>query len=463
MSGAELAERVLARAGRAGDLLVVVDETATAHLRWADNALTTSGTAEQRRLTVVAFAPAGAGTAAAVVSRGGAPTDRDLTELVARARRTADAGEPAPDAAPLVVATDTPAPSWGDPAAEVPVARLRGFSAGLGDAFAAARAAGHALYGYAEQRAGTTWLASTTGLRLRHVQPTSVLDLTARDGGGAASAWAGAGGVDLADGDLPALAARLRGRLDRVPRRRTLAPGRYEVLLPPACVADLMLHLYLNAGAADALDGRTVFAGRDGGTRIGDRLTSAPLTLGSDPAAPGLACAPFLVARASGAAGSVFDNGLPLAATRWMVDGELRGLVQTRHSADRTGQPVTPFVDNLVLAGPAGARPLADLIAGTRRGLLLTCLWYLRDVDPRTLLLTGLTRDGVYLVEDGEVVAALPNFRFNESPVALLDRVVEVGATERTLPREWGDYFTRMAMPSLRVADFAVSEVSPAV
>lgn len=463
MSGAELAERVLSRAGRGGDLLVIVDETETAYLRWADNALTTSGATRHRRLTVVAFAAARTGTAAAVVSQGGTLADPDLAELVDRARRSAGTGEPAQDAAPLAAPVGGPAMSWGDPAAEVPVERLHGFAAGLGDAFAAARAGRHALYGYAEQQATTTWLAATTGLRLRHVQPTSVLDLTARDAARAASAWAGVAGTDLTDADLPALAAGLRDRLAAVPPRRTLTPGRYEVLLPPACVADLMLHLYLNAGAADALDGRTVFAASDGGTRIGDRLTKAPLTLHSDPAAPGLACAPFVVARASGSAASVFDNGLPLAATRWMVDGELRALVQTRHSARRTGQPFTPLVDNLVMTGPPGGRPLADMIAGTQRGLLLTCLWYLRDVDPRTLLLTGLTRDGVYLVEDGEVVAALPNFRFNESPVALLDRVIEVGVTERALPREWGDYFTRMAMPALRVADFTVSEVSPAI
>ncbi|SBT42984.1 metallopeptidase TldD-related protein [Micromonospora auratinigra] len=462
MNGAELAERALAHAGP-DELLVLVDETSTAHLRWADNALTTSGTTRHRRLTVVALAAGTAGTAAAVLGQGGAPDDREVAALVARARATARSGPPAPDAAPLLTPAADPAPSWGESAADVPVDRLRGVASGLGDAFARARATGHALHGYAEQQAATTWLAGTTGLRLRHVQPTSVLDLTARDAAGTASTWAGVGGTDLTGTDLPGLAAGLADRLDAVPRRRALAPGRYEVLLPPACVADLMLHLYLNAGAADAADGRTVFSAPDGGTRIGDRLTEAPLTLRSDPAAPGLACAPFVTARASGSAASVFDNGLPLAATRWLVDGELRALVQTRHSAGLTGQPLTPQIDNLTLTGPPGGRSLAEMIAGTGRGLLLTCLWYLRDVDPRTLLLTGLTRDGVYLVEDGEVVAALPNFRFNESPVALLDRVVEIGATERTLPREWGDYFTRMAMPTLRVADFGVSEVSPAV
>ena len=96
---------------------------------------------------------------------------------------------------------------------------------------------------------------------------------------------------------------------------------------------------------------------------------------------------------------------------------------------------------------PGAAASLDDMIAGTGRGLLLTCLWYIREVDPQTLLLTGLTRDGVYLVENGEVTGAVNNFRFNESPVAMLGRITEAGATVPALPREWSDYFTRSAMP----------------
>jgi predicted Zn-dependent protease len=102
------------------------------------------------------------------------------------------------------------------------------------------------------------------------------------------------------------------------------------------------------------------------------------------------------------------------------------------------------------------------MIAGTKRGLLLTCLWYIREVDPEQLLLTGLTRDGVYLVEDGRVTAVVNNFRFNESPVDLLRRITEVGAAEQTLPREWNDYFTRTVMPPIRVPDFNMSTVSQA-
>jgi predicted Zn-dependent protease len=102
------------------------------------------------------------------------------------------------------------------------------------------------------------------------------------------------------------------------------------------------------------------------------------------------------------------------------------------------------------------------MIAATERGLLLTTLWYIREVDPQTLLVTGLTRDGVFLVENGEVTGAVNNFRFNESPVDLLGRATQASRTERTLPREWNEWFTRAAMPMLRVPDFNMSSVSPA-
>jgi predicted Zn-dependent protease len=123
---------------------------------------------------------------------------------------------------------------------------------------------------------------------------------------------------------------------------------------------------------------------------------------------------------------------------------------------------VAPDIDNLILDA-GGSRSLAEMVASTERGLLLTCLWYIREVDPATLLLTGLTRDGVYLVENGEVTGAVNNFRFNESPVGLLSRATEAGRTEATMPREWSDWFTRAAMPPLRVPDFHMSSVSQGV
>jgi predicted Zn-dependent protease len=131
--------------------------------------------------------------------------------------------------------------------------------------------------------------------------------------------------------------------------------------------------------------------------------------------------------------------------------------VQTRRTAALTAQAPTGHVDNLVMEGGTDARDLAEMIADTDRAILVTSLWYLRDVDPRRLLVTGVSRDGVYLVERGEVTTSLPDLRFNESLVELLDRVVEVGRTERTIPRERGDSLVRMAMPPLRVHRFDVS------
>jgi predicted Zn-dependent protease len=267
----------------------------------------------------------------------------------------------------------------------------------------------------------------------------------------------------MRDVDIAALDAELVRRLAWAGRTVDLPASRYETVLPPTAVADLMIYAYWTMSARDAHEGRTVFARPGEGTRIGERLSARPVSLWSDPSASGLRCAPFVVAHASGAEQSVFDNGLPVGRTEWIRDGTLAALLQTRHSAELTGLAMTPAVDNLGLTVGGARGSVDDLVAGLERGLLLTCLWYIREVDPQTLLLTGLTRDGVYLVEGGEVTGAVNNFRFNESPVALLDRFTAAGGTAPAFSREWGDYFPRTAMPALRVPDFNMSSVSEAL
>ena len=144
----------------------------------------------------------------------------------------------------------------------------------------------------------------------------------------------------------------------------------------------------------------------------------------------------------------MFDNGLPLSPTDWIAEGRLQRLRYHRAGAARSGATPAGFIDNLTLEVPGASGSLEELVARTERGLLLTCLWYIREVDPATMLLTGLTRDGVYVVEDGRVVGATNNFRFNESPVDLLARVSEVGASVRSLGREFGEFFNRTVMPA---------------
>jgi predicted Zn-dependent protease len=335
----------------------------------------------------------------------------------------------------------------------------------LGDAFDAARGTGRALYGFVEHEIDTYYVGSSTGLRLRHVQPTGHIGITGKVAGDLTrSAWVGQATRDFSDVDVRGLDAELARRLAWSERKIDLEPGRYDTVLPPTAVADLMIDAYWQMSARSALDGRSVFSrpGTSTGTRLGERLTPHPVTLRSDAGAEGLQCAPFVVARASSGSSSVFDNGLRTAPTSWIRDGELAALLQTRHSAELTGQSVTPMIGNLIMEVGGATGGIDDLVAGIDRGLLLTCLWYIREVDPATLLLTGLTRDGVYVVEGGEVVGASHNFRFNESPVDLLSRVRTGGTSEITLPREWGEFFPRTAMPPLLVEGYNMSTTSEA-
>ena len=460
----DLVERALA-AARSDDCIVIADEGSAANLRWAGNSLTTNGVSRSRQLTVIAISGSGDAARAGVVSRAGVTADQ-VAEIVAEAEHAAAEGSPAEDARPLVMpsaAVPGAASGWDEPPSATQIGVFAGFAAELGNSFATAASGGRKLYGFAEHQLTSTYLGTSTGLRLRHDQPTGRLELNAKSADMARSAWAGTGTRDFSDVDVSGLEADLGRRLGWAERSVELPAGRYETLLPPTALADLMIYMYWSAGAKDALDGRTVFSKPGGGTRIGERLSSQPVTLSSDPRAAGLQCAPFVVAHASGPDSSVFDNGLPLAPTAWIRDGSLAALISSRHSAAIAGVPVTPGIDNLTFAtSAAGAPSLEQMIASTGRGLLLTCLWYIREVDPQTLLLTGLTRDGVYLVENGEVTAAVNNFRFNESPVGMLGRLLEVGATVPTLPREWGDYFNRAAMPPVRVEGFNMSSVSQA-
>ncbi|MGA4542370.1 metallopeptidase TldD-related protein [Uniformispora flossi] len=455
----ELVERAL-ELSRADGCVVIAEETSTANLRWAGNALTTNGLSQGRSVSVVATVDGAEGVASGVVSRSGV-TAGQLEELVRAAEQAARDAGPAEDANPLLSGSAFAA-GFDEAPARTSIEVFRDFAPALGEAFARAAAGDRKLYGFAQHEVTSTYVGTSAGLRARHDQPTGTFELNAKSADMARSAWSGAATRDFADVDVAAAEADLEQRIAWAARRVDLPAGRYETVLPPSAVADLMIYLYWSSGARDAFEGRSVFSRPGGGTRVGDKLAALPLSLRSDPAYPGLECAPFSTTVASGDGTSVFDNGLGLGSTAWLNDGVLAALPANRYTAKLAGLPVAPEIDNLVLENPGADRSLADMVASTKRGLLLTCLWYIREVDPQTLLLTGLTRDGVYLVEDGEVVGAVNNYRFNESPVDLLGRVAEAGATERTMPREQGDYFSRAAMPPLRVPDFNMSSVSQA-
>ncbi len=437
--------------------IAIVQDTTSANLRWANNTLTTNGVMHSVDVTVIAFQ--GAGNAS--VSGTAASLDQ-VSALVADADRAAVLADEAADRAELV--TGDAAADWDDASGETSIGVFEEFAAQLGDAFGQADAERRILYGFVSHEVTTTYLGSSTGLRLRHVQPTGHYACTGKNVELTNSAWVGGATRDFSDVDGARMAADLAARLAWGERRLELPAGRYDTILPPSTVADLMIDAYWSAGARNADDGQTVFSRPGGGTRIGEQMVDSAVRLYSDPAHPGLECSPFEVAGGSSDRSSVYDNGLALGHTDWIRDGRLTSLIQTRHTAALTGQPTTPGIDNLVLDITGASGTEMDLVAGMEDGLLLTCMWYIREVDPQTMLLTGLTRDGVYRVQGGEITGAVNNFRYNESPMDLLRRFTHASETVPSFSREWGDdYFSRTATPALRIPDFHMSSVSQAL
>lgn len=437
---------------------VLVEHHGVAALRWANSTLTTNGLSTAQQVFVVAQPELPGGQASGTAS-GTVMEAADLAELVDRARRSAVGSGPARDAAPEVPCR-APSPDWAEPADGV----------GPGDLAAASRLLGEVLpardvehFGYAEHAVTTSYLGTTGGLRLRHAQPAARFELSGKSHGRTRSAWSGRSGRHLDGMDLDSTADEVRRGLAAQANRVEVPPGRHTIVLSPSAVADLMVYLFWSAGARDAIEGRSAFSRVGGGTRIGDQVATVPFWLRSDPHSPGLECADHLQGMYSSPVSSTFDVGLPIGATEWILAGALRALVTTRHSASLSGIAHTPPADNL-LAGVSGAGGTLDEVAArVGDGLVVTCLWYIREVDPQSLLLTGLTRDGVYVVRGGELVGAAGNFRFNESPLGMLSRIADAGTPTPCLPREWGDWFARTRMAPLAIAEFNLSSTSEAV
>lgn len=450
----QVVDAVLAEAahrGRADETIVLVTDRTDASLRWAGNSMTTNGESVSRSTTVISIVRRGNSAHVGSV-RSSEVEPAAIGALVAASQDAATAAPEARDSAPPLPPTDTP----GDWELPVPTTGADVFAGVAGTLALGFRGEDH-LYGFARHVLETTFVATSTGLRRRYTQPTGSVEINAKRGG--ASAWAGISTPDFVNVPMDSMLEDLAMRLGWAERTVELPAGRYETIMPPSTVADMMIYLTWTMDGRGAQEGRTALSA-PGGTRVGEQLTDLPLTLYSDPAAPGLACRPFVAAATSSERVSVFDNGMDIERVDWLRDGAVNALAYPRAAAAEFQAPVAVPAENLLMTG--GTAELADMVATTEHGLLLTTLWYIREVDPTVLLLTGLTRDGVYLIEDGEVSAAVNNFRFNESPLDLLRRATEAGVSEVTLPREWGDWATRAAMPTLRIPDFHMSSVSQA-
>ena len=457
ISAQDLIEKITS-AATCDDCIVVVQDKTQANLRWAASTLTTNGVITQRSVTVIAFVAVEGGMAAGGVSR----TDvalADIEKLLEEAVAAAKAAGPADDYAPL--ATNVSIGDWNAPHVPTGPEVFSTFAPALGDMFSRSVADQIELFGYSEHTSETTWVGSKGGLRLRKDSPVGRVEMTGKSHGRSRSTWAGVETRDFKDVSVADIDAQIRQRLTWQATTVDLPAGRYDTILPSGSVADLFTYMMWVSTARDAHEGQSVFSKKGGGTRIGEKLSNLSLQFFSDPQYKALPASNFVSTAVSSPFSSVFDNGQPIKRVDWLKDGVLQSLIQTRASAKLTSLDFTPIGENLVLSVDGASGSLEDLIKKVDNGLLLTTFWYIRMVDPNSLLLTGLTRDGVYHVKGGEVVGATNNFRWNDSPVSALGRIANAGATEWTQPREWAGDITNMAVPPLVIKDFNMSTVSP--
>jgi predicted Zn-dependent protease len=312
-----------------------------------------------------------------------------------------------------------------------------------------AQEAGLVSTGYLPFVAGAQAVATSRGLFAYARSTRANLTTTVRTPDGSGSGWAGTGTTDWSDVDPAALGrtAIQKAQLSRDPVE--VEPGSWTVVLEPTAVGNLvsLMGFSLNARAAD--EGRSFFSRPGGGNRLGERVVDPRVTLRSDPTDPRLASPPF------------GGDGLPNRPMVWIENGEVSNLVYDRFWAQRQGREPTGFPAGFAMSG--GDATMEEMIASTRRGLLVTRLWYIRSVDPRTILFTGLTRDGTFLIEDGRITRAVKNMRWNESPIALLNNLEMMGRPVPVSASESGDVGWPLIVPPLKARNFTFTSVSDAV
>jgi len=294
--------------------------------------------------------------------------------------------------------------------------------------------------GFLQDNSGFSAMANTNGLFAYNPSTSVHFSLTARTTDAQGSGYARRDYNDVAKLDTNAASDIAIEKAVASRDARAIEPGRYTVILEPEASVGLIQNMMFNLNARSADEGRNFMATPGGGTRVGEQLLDERINVVSDPTNPDAPVSPWL------------GDGRPRERTTWIEGGVVKNLYYSRYWAEKQGVHALPAPGNFLMAG--GDASLEDLIRDTRRGVLVTRTWYIRTVDPQTLLYTGLTRDGTFFIENGSIKHAVKNFRFNESPVIMLNNLDELGRPERS---------RNYMIPPMRVRDFTFTSLSDAV
>jgi predicted Zn-dependent protease len=410
----------------------------TANARFARNEPTTNGDVDETEVSImVAF-----GKRHAIASTN--QTDElSLASAIDRAAGMARVVPEDSESMPLL----GPAALQDSPAFDEEMSRFDAAkrSAAVGAAIGEAKRGAVVGAGYLECQSHTWALANTQGFAGQHRRTRAELTMTARTADGTGSGWAGRAMQRAREIDGYEVGRIASDRAVRSQKPRPLDPGKYTVILEPAAVAEMMEFFVGALDARRADEGRSFFSKAEGATKMGEKLFPASITLESDPRSPETP-------------GSPFDReGLPLGRVAWVDKGLVSALRYSRYWAAKTGKAPTGDHSCFLLRGGAAARA-EDLLSGVTRGLLVTRFWYTRWLEPKAMSITGLTRDGVFLIENGAIVGPVNNFRFNESPARVL---ANCDAMTAETTRATSSSFWRV--PALRTHDFTMASVSAAV
>jgi predicted Zn-dependent protease len=275
-------------------------------------------------------------------------------------------------------------------------------------------------------------------------------NLTARTQDGTGSGWASKSFNELRLLEPTKLATAAIDKAARSHSPTAIEPGKYTVVLEPSAMADIIAGLAFAVDARQADEGRSFFSKKGGGTRLGEQVVGEKVKIYSDPAHPLAPALPF------------DGQGLPLKRIDWIDKGVLKNLSYSRYWAQKQAKEPTPNPGNLIMDG--GTATMEELIKGVERGVLVTRFWYIRSLDPQTLLVTGLTRDGLFLIEKGQVTRPVKNMRWNESPVFALNNVDAMTPPERAVSGEGvGGAGFSIVCPAARIREFTFTSGSDAV
>jgi predicted Zn-dependent protease len=428
------------KASRADEVTVTLGSRHTTDIRFAANQLSTSGGVWNTDLVVTSSFGKRHGTAST-----NDLSDASIARVVAQAESLAKLSPEDPDWMPaLGPQRYLPVNAYVDTTATLtPADRARAAKTALEPARKAGdlRAAGFLVVNAAARAIG-----NSRGLFGYHRATNANYTLTVRTSDGTGSGWAGAEHNDWRKIDFAKVSATAIEKARRSRNPVPLEPGRYTTILEPQAVADLVVFISGALGARTADEGRSAFSKVGGGNKVGDRIVDPRVTMISDPQDPELLALPF------------DDEGMPGRRATWIENGTLRDLVYSRYWAQKQDKPANTAPTSIKMIG--GSTSTEEMIRSTERGVLLTRLFYLRMVDPRTLLVTGLTRDGTFLIENGKISHAIKNFRFNESPLFMLNNLDAIGPSVRVAGTESGGV---VVMPALKVKSFNLTSLSDAV